>query len=175
MSQDLPNFSVRVPDGDTFERRVCDACGFIDYENPKIVAGAVVRSGEQVLLCRRAIEPRLGFWTLPAGFLEQHETPQAGAAREAWEEAKARISITGLLGVYSIPRISQVQLIYIAELIMPEVGPAFAPGEESLEVALFDWADIPWGDLAFPSVAWSLNHRRQVWDQTACPPFSNPD
>lgn len=163
-------FSRRVPSGDTLERRVCNTCGFVDYENPKIVVGAVVRAGERILLCRRAIEPSRGLWTLPAGFMEQHETAEQGACREAMEEACASIRITGLLAIYSIPRISQVQLIHIAEL----EGDSFAVGPESLEVRLFDWDEIPWDELAFPSVHWALRHRREVWDQTRCAPFSNP-
>lgn len=163
-------FTRRVPAGDSLERRVCDTCGFVDYENPKIVVGAVVRSGEKILLCRRAIEPSRGRWTLPAGFMEQNETAEDGARREAMEEACASIRITGLLAVYSIPRISQVQLIHIAEL----EGGAFAAGPESLEVRLFAWDEIPWDDLAFPSVHWALRHRREVWDQTRCPTFFNP-
>jgi ADP-ribose pyrophosphatase YjhB (NUDIX family) len=166
----MSQFSLQVPDGDTLERRVCNTCGFIDYENPKIVVGSVVRYREQLLLCRRAIEPRYGFWTLPAGFLERHESAEVGAKREAWEEAQAAITITGLLAVYSIPRISQIQLMHIAHLETPE----FAAGAESLEVKLFDWADIPWSDLAFPSVEWALHHRRQVWGDLACVPFTNP-
>src|SRR6266568_1451154 len=112
--------SVRtVPDGDTRERMVCPDCGFVAYENPKIVVGSVVVSGDRFLLCRRAIEPRRGYWTLPAGYLEVNESTMAGAAREAFEEAHARISIDGLLAVYDIPRISQVQVIYRARLAEP--------------------------------------------------------
>src|SRR5690606_1548888 len=167
---DTHSSSRRVPSGDTLERRVCDTCGFVDYENPKIVVGAVVRAGEKILLCRRAIEPSRGRWTIPAGFMELNETAEAGARREAMEEACASIRITGLLAVYSIPRISQVQRIHIAEL----EGDSFAAGPESLEVRLFDWEEIPWDDLAFPSVHWALRHRREVWEQTACAAFSNP-
>jgi ADP-ribose pyrophosphatase YjhB (NUDIX family) len=146
----------QIPEGDTRERMVCLDCGFIHYDNPKIIVGAVVRWEERYLLCRRAIEPRKGFWTLPAGFLELEETAQAGARREAWEEAQARIAIDGLLAVYDIPRLSQVQLIYRARLLSPEI----APGPESLEVALFQWHEIPWSDLAFPSVGWALEQDR---------------
>lgn len=146
-----PNL-LKVPDGDTRERKVCAECGFIAYENPKIVVGAVCRWEERILLCRRAIEPRAGFWTLPAGYLELNEATPEGAAREAWEEACARIAIEGLLAVYDIPRLSQVQLIYRAELVSPEI----APGPESLEVRLFAWDEIPWQELAFPSVTWAL-------------------
>jgi ADP-ribose pyrophosphatase YjhB (NUDIX family) len=163
-------FSRRVPDGDALERRVCNTCGFVDYENPKIVVGAVVSVGAQVLLCRRAIEPRHGYWTIPAGFMEQHESVEDGIKREAWEEAEARLTLTRLLAIYSIPRISQVQILHLAEL----AAPGFAPGPESLEVALFDWDRIPWDDLAFPSVHWALRHARAMLDNPTLPPFSNP-
>ncbi|MBM3486010.1 MAG: NUDIX hydrolase [Alphaproteobacteria bacterium] len=166
-----PGPSVRaVPDGDTRERLVCPDCGFVNYENPKIVVGSVALWGERILLCRRAIPPRKGFWTLPAGYLEQHETADAGAVREAWEEARARIEIEALLGLYNIPRLSQVQLIYRARLVVPEIE----AGPESLEVGLFDWAAIPWSDLAFPSVRWALGHHDRVKDTRSFPPFGNP-
>jgi ADP-ribose pyrophosphatase YjhB (NUDIX family) len=142
-----------IPDGDNRKRQVCPDCGFINYENPKIVVGSVVAWEDRILLCRRAINPRRGFWTLPAGYLELNESASAGAAREAWEEAQATIAIDGLLAVYSIPRISQVQLIYRARL----TSPAVAAGPESLEVALFGWDEIPWGYLAFPSVKCALD------------------
>lgn len=155
--------SVRgIPEGDDRERMICAECGFILYDNPKIVVGSVVRfgarRGERILLCRRAINPRKGFWTLPAGYLELNESTTAGAEREAWEEARARIDIEGLLAIYDIPRISQVQLIYRARL----VDEAVAAGPESLEVALFAWDDIPWSELAFPSVGWAINHYRDA-------------
>jgi len=151
--------SVRaVPEGDDRERMICADCGFILYDNPKIVVGSVARWGERVLLCRRAIHPRKGFWTLPAGYLELNEATTAGAEREAWEEARAKIRIEGLLAIYDIPRISQVQLIYRARL----VDDAVAAGPESLEVGLFQWDNIPWGELAFPSVGWALNHAREA-------------
>ena len=161
MSQDrlIRGPSVRrVPEGDNRERMICAECGYILYDNPKVVVGSVVRWGDRVLLCRRSIDPRRGFWTLPAGYLELHESTRAGAEREAWEEACARIAIDGLLAVYDIPRISQVQLIYRARL----VDEAVAPGPESLEVRLFGWDEIPWGDLAFPSVSWALHHEREA-------------
>jgi ADP-ribose pyrophosphatase YjhB (NUDIX family) len=141
---------------------ICAECGYILYDNPKIVVGSVVRwgarRGERILLCRRAINPRKGFWTLPAGYLELNEATTAGAVREAWEEARANIRIEGLLAIYDIPRISQVQLIYRASL----VDDAIAAGPESLEVGLFLWDAIPWGELAFPSVGWALNHEREA-------------
>ena len=163
--------SVRkIPDGDTIERLVCPDCGFVNYDNPKIVVGAVCSWQGRILLCRRAIDPRRGFWTIPAGYLEHHETTEAGAAREAREEACTEIVIDGLIGVYTIPRISQVQLIYRAEL----ADGSFDAGAETLELALFDWADIPWNDLAFPSVRWALDHWREIGSQTHWPPFANP-
>ncbi len=165
-----PRFERRVPEGDTLIRDVCLQCGHIAYSNPKIVVGAVVSHHGRILLCRRAIEPRKTYWTLPAGYLEEHETPEQGAMREAKEEACADISLDLLLAVYSIPRISQVQLMYRAHL----ANEIFAPGIESLEVRLFDWDDIPWTDLAFPSVAWALEHYRQSKDQSGFAPFSNP-
>lgn len=149
-----PSFTNKTPPGEDRERRVCDHCGFIDYVNPRIVAGSVVRYEDKILLCRRAIEPRRGFWTLPAGFMERGETVEEAARREAREEACADIVIDALLGVYSVPRISQVQVMFAAHLASPD----FAVGPESQEVALFSWGEIPRGELAFPSVHWSLDY-----------------
>lgn len=159
-----------IPDGDDRPRLVCPDCGFIKYDNPLMVVGAVVRSDEKVLLCRRAIEPRRGFWTIPAGYLELHEDAATGAKRETREEACAEIEIDALMAVYSIPRISQIQLIYRATLI----GEAYAPGPESLDVALFDWSNIPWDEIAFPSVHWALNHNRDIGDAALFPVHANP-
>jgi ADP-ribose pyrophosphatase YjhB (NUDIX family) len=159
-----------IPPGDDRERLTCPDCGFIAYENPKMVAGSVVSVGDKIMLCRRAIDPRKGFWTLPAGFLELHETPEEGARREAWEEARARIAIDALLAVYSVPRISQVQLIYRATL----AEPGFEAGPESQEVVLFDWAEIPWTELAFPSVKWALDEYRTRLGQAVFAPGVNP-
>lgn len=164
------SFRRRVPDGDSVERLVCDGCGFVHYENPKLVVGAVVTWEDRFLLCRRAINPRRDFWTLPAGYMELHETTAEGAMREAWEEAQARIAVDALLAVYDIPRISQVQLIYRARL----VEPAFAAGPESLEVRLFAWDEIPWDRLAFPSVHWALRHHREAAGETVPVPRRNP-
>jgi ADP-ribose pyrophosphatase YjhB (NUDIX family) len=163
------NFSRRVPDGDNRPRLVCDSCGFVSYENPKVVVGSVCTVDDRILLCRRAIEPRRGYWTLPAGYLETHETTMAGAMREALEEACAAIEIDGLLAVYNIPRISQVQVIYRARLLS-EVS----AGPESEEVGLFRWDEIPWDDLAFPSVRWALHHYREVRDQPESAARTNP-
>jgi ADP-ribose pyrophosphatase YjhB (NUDIX family) len=148
----------RIPEGDNRERMICAECGFVLYDNPKIVVGSVPRWGERVLMCRRAINPRKGFWTLPAGYLELNESTIVGAEREAWEEARAKIQIEGLLAIYDIPRISQVQLIYRARLLEEAV----AAGPESLEVRLFGWDEIPWDDIAFPSVRWALHHEREA-------------
>ena len=166
-----PSFVRRVPEGDDLPRRVCESCGFVDYENPKIVVGSVCHWQDKLLLCRRAIDPRKGYWTLPAGYLELNEAADAGARREAWEEARAEIEIEQLLGIYSIARISQVQLIFRARLLSPEV----APGPETLELDLFSWDDIPRDQLAFPSVHWALEHFRQSREQSAFAPFANPE
>lgn len=163
-------FTKKVPEDDNRERLVCGDCGWIHYVNPKIVVGAVIAHQGSILLCRRAIEPRRGFWTIPAGYMEERETSEAGAMREAEEEACAAIRIDALLAVYNIPRISQVQLIYRASLAKPEFG----VGPESSEVKLFRWDDIPWGELAFPSVHWALTQYRQVEGVAGFPTFTNP-
>lgn len=151
-------FVREIPEGDDRERLVCPDCGFVNYENPKLVVGSVTVWQERILLCRRAIPPRRGFWTLPAGFMELNESAAEGAAREAWEEARARIEIDRVLAVYSIPRISQVQVIFRARLAAPDI----AAGPESEEVGLFRWNEIPWDDIAFPSVHWALGHFDEV-------------
>jgi ADP-ribose pyrophosphatase YjhB (NUDIX family) len=152
----MPEFVRRIPQGDNRERMICADCGHIAYENPKVIVGSVVVAGDSVLMCRRAIEPRRGFWTLPAGYLELGETLEEGAAREAWEEAQAEIVLDGILGVFSISRIGQVQVIFRARFASTDV-PRFAAGPESLEVALFPWQRIPpREEIAFPSVTWAL-------------------
>ena len=148
-----PGPSVRtIPAGDNLERLVCPDCNYIAYQNPKIIAGAVCVWEDKVLLCRRAIDPRRGFWTIPAGYLELGETAAEGAAREVVEEAGAKIQIGGLMGIYEIPRISQVYFIYRATMLSSELD----PGPESEAAALYEWAEIPWDDLAFPSSRWAL-------------------
>jgi ADP-ribose pyrophosphatase YjhB (NUDIX family) len=164
------DFRRRIPEGDTHERDVCATCGFIHYVNPKIVTGSVVRHEGRILLCRRAIEPRVGYWTLPAGFMEVGESAEQAAMREAREEANAAIVIDRLLAVYSIPRIAQVQIMYLAHL----AEPSFSAGPESLEVMLAGWDEIPWEELAFPSVRWALEHYRSIEGSNAFAPFSNP-
>lgn len=165
-----PNFERSVPPGDDRERSVCAACGFVDYQNPKIVTGSVAVWDRKILLCKRAIEPRKGFWTLPAGYMELGESAEASALREAWEEARARLELDRLLAVYSVPRISQVQLMFRARLVSPDI----AAGPESEAVALCAWEDLPWADMAFPTVGWALRHYRETMDRDDFAPFSNP-
>ncbi|HDR9165457.1 TPA: NUDIX hydrolase [Burkholderia vietnamiensis] len=143
---------ARIPQGDNRERFVCDHCGTIHYQNPRNVVGTVPVWGDQVLLCRRAIEPRYGFWTLPAGFMEMGETTAEAAARETLEEAGARVEIQNLFTLLNVPHVHQVHLFYLARLIDPD----YEAGEESLEVKLFDEADIPWDEIAFPTVSQTL-------------------
>ncbi len=169
----MTEFVRRVPEGDTLERLICTQCGHIDYQNPKIIVGSVVTAGERVLLCRRAIEPRAGFWTLPAGYLEMGETLEQGAIREAREEAEADIAINGILAIYGIPRIGQVQIIFSARFV-DRTAPRFAAGPESAEVALFAQRDIPWADIAFPSVHWALDAWRQLGAGPLGVPATNP-
>jgi len=166
----MPDFVRTVPAGDDRERLTCPDCGYVAYENPKIIVGSVVSVEGRILLCRRAIEPRRGFWTLPAGYMELAETVEEGARREAWEEARARIAIEGVLAVYSIARIGQVQVIFRAGL----AEPGFEAGPESLEVRLFDWDEIPWDELAFPSVHWSLRQWRAMQGKPLGAPAMNP-
>ncbi len=137
--------------------------------NPKIVTGAVVFKDDYILICRRAIEPRKGFWTLPAGFMEEGESVEEAARREAREEACAEIEIDGVLGVYSVPRISQVQIMFRAKLLSD-----IAPGPESEEVKLVRWADIPWSQMAFPTGIWALTHYAQTRHLKIFPPSGNP-
>jgi ADP-ribose pyrophosphatase YjhB (NUDIX family) len=146
--------SFRIPEGDSLPRHVCDTCGEIHYINPKMVVGAIAEWQGRVLLCRRAIEPRKGLWTLPAGFMENGETTSQAAARETLEEACARIDVGEPFAMVSIPHISQVHLFFRALMMNPD----HAPGEESLDVALFDEQDIPWDALAFRSVTLALKH-----------------
>jgi len=142
----------KVPKDDNRPRYVCVSCNEIHYQNPNIVAGTLPVYGSQVLLCRRAIEPCYGFWTLPAGFMENLETTDEAALRETWEEAQAKVRLDGLFTVINVPQISQVHMYYRATLTKKQ----FAAGSESLEVALFDEENIPWDELAFPTVKRSL-------------------
>ena len=149
-----PRIERVVPDGDTLVRDVCAACGTIHYQNPKVVVGCLPEWEDRVLLCKRAIEPRMGLWTLPAGFLENGETLVDGALRETLEEADARVAIGDLYAVISLAQINQVYMMFRAQLL--DVG--FGPGAESLEVRLFDERDIPWESLAFRTIARTLRN-----------------
>jgi ADP-ribose pyrophosphatase YjhB (NUDIX family) len=142
----------RVPPGDTLERWVCDACGEIHYQNPKLVVGTVPEHAGKLLLCRRAIEPRYGYWTLPAGFMENDETTGQAALRETLEEAGAEVELDAPFSLISVPRVNQVHLFYRARLR----GLDFKPGEETLEVTLVEESAIPWQDIAFRTVAYTL-------------------
>jgi len=144
--------TFRVPDGDNRQRYCCDQCGTIHYQNPRLVVGTIPVWGSSVLLCRRAIEPRYGYWTLPAGFMENGETVDQGAERETIEEAGARIKLAPLFSMLDVPHVHQVHVFYRAELLDLD----FAPGTESLEVKLFEEADIPWDELAFRTVTLTL-------------------
>jgi len=144
--------SLRIPSGDDRPRFVCDRCGLVHYENPNMVVGCIPRWRDRILLCRRAIEPRYGHWTLPAGYLENQETVQQGAAREALEEAGAVVRDLQPFAILNIASISQVYFMFLAEL---EDGP-WVPGKESLEVRLFESHAIPWRDLAFSSIVKTL-------------------
>ena len=141
-----------IPPGDTLPRYVCDACTTIHYQNPKIVVGCIPEWEGKILMCRRAIEPRHGLWTLPAGFLENHETTIAGAMRETLEEAHARVEISMLYALYNVPHINQVYLLFRGQLLDLN----FKPGAESLEVQLFNERQIPWEKLAFRTVRETL-------------------
>lgn len=142
----------RVPPGDSLPRYVCDQCGEIHYQNPKLVVGSVPEWDGRLLLCRRAIEPRYGYWTLPAGFMENDETTGEGALRETLEESGARIELGEPFSMISVPRVNQVHLFFRARLIDLE----FRPGAETLEVALFDEAQVPWREIAFRTVTLTL-------------------
>ena len=143
---------IGVPEGDNRPRHICDACNTVHYHNPKIVTGCVATWEDRVLLCRRAIEPRHGLWTVPAGFMENGETTWEGAMRETLEEANARVAMQGLYLTVNLPHIDQVYMLFRARLLDLD----FSPGEESLEVGLFGREQIPWKELAFPTVTLAL-------------------
>lgn len=147
---------IQIPLDDTRERHVCPACGVIHYLNPKMVVGSIplwTKDGEhQVLLCKRAIEPRHGYWTLPAGFMENSETTSQGALRETEEEAGANIALHELFSVLNVPHVNQVHLFYRASLLDLN----YLAGNESLEVRLFTEQQIPWDEIAFPTVSHTL-------------------
>jgi len=145
---------LRIPHDDSRARHVCTECDLVHYENPKLVVAAIPVWQEQILLCKRAIEPRYGMWTLPGGFMENGESTGDAAIRETLEEAGARIQLDGLYAMYSLPYIDQVHLLFRARLLDLD----YAAGVESLEVKLFSEADIPWDELAFRPVRYSLEH-----------------
>lgn len=152
--------SERIPEGDDRPRFICDACDTIHYTNPRVIVGCVPEHEGRILLCRRAIEPRSGLWTLPAGFLENGETTVAGASRETWEEARARVCEQQLYRVFDVPNINQVYMFYRALI----VDGSYGVGPESMEVELFSEDDIPWDEIAFPVVYHTLKeflHDRQ--------------
>ncbi|PZP56007.1 MAG: NUDIX hydrolase [Azospira oryzae] len=144
----------KVPPGDTLPRYVCPACGTIHYQNPKLVVGCIPEWEDRVLLCRRAIEPRYGYWTLPAGFMENGETTFEAALRETMEEACARVELGPLYTVYNLPHVNQVYMMFRARLLDLD----FRPGEESLEVKLFGEPEVPWNELAFRTIHATLRN-----------------
>lgn len=148
--------SISVPEGDNRERHVCDNpdCATVHYQNPRIITGCLPIHDNKVLLCKRSIEPRYGYWTLPAGFMENGETTRQGAARESWEEARAKVIMEELYTIFDLPHINQVYFFYKASLADLD----FQPGEESLEVGLFAEDQIPWKKLAFPVVVDALKY-----------------
>lgn len=158
--------TLKVPDGDHLPRHVCTACATIHYDNPRIIAGCVIEVEGKILLCKRAIEPRYGFWTVPAGFMENGESVQQGAAREAMEEALAHVQIGSLLAIVNVLRAHQVHIMFRARLHPADPRqPAFGVGPESLETKLYGESEIPWPELAFLSVEFAL--RRYLEDRRA--------
>ena len=153
-SQCGASVSLRIPDQDDRERFICDDCGVVHYQNPRVVVGCLPVYEDKVLLCRRAIEPRHGYWTLPAGFLENGETALAGARRETWEEARANVREESLYTLFDLPHISQIYMFYRVALIDGKFG----AGPESSDVRLFSQEDIPWDELSFPVVVDTLEH-----------------
>ncbi len=146
--------ALRIPTGDTLPRHVCDACNTIHYQNPRMVVGCIVEWEDRILMCRRAIEPRHGLWTVPAGFMENGETTFQGALRETMEEANARVEIDSLYALYNIPHINQVYLLFRARLLDARIS----AGAETLEVKLCPENEIPWDRIAFASVRNALTH-----------------
>lgn len=144
--------ALRIPEGDDRERFVCTACEVIHYVNPRVIVGCVPVYEGRILLCKRAIEPRLGYWTLPAGFMENGETTVQGAARETWEEARARVTGLELYRVFDVPHINQVYMFYRCNVL----DGAFGVGPESTESGLYRQQDIPWEEIAFPVVRETL-------------------
>lgn len=158
---------------------VCDDCGFVHYRNPKVIVGAVCSwpgdpdgdlETERLLLVRRAIEPRRGYWAMPAGYMELGETTEAGAAREVREEALAYVRLDGLLAVYNLPGISQVHMVYRGRMTSPD----HAPGDECLDAHLFHWDELPWDEMAYPTVGWALHAWRRSRGKSVFAPDTVP-
>ncbi len=143
---------MKIPEEDNRVRAVCDACNTIHYENPKIIVGSVTTYKNQILLCRRAIEPKFGFWTLPAGYMELNESTSEGALRETFEESGANITLTRLFAIHDLPFLNQVHIFFLAEMNSPKLD----PGSETLEARLFTVDEIPWSELAFRTVGRTL-------------------
>lgn len=146
--------SQRIPEGDNLPRYICDQCQTIHYQNPNIVAGCIPVIDDRILLCKRAIEPRYGLWTLPAGYMENNETVEQAAMRESREEANANVELEQLYTVFSLPHANQVYMLYLARLLDED----FSPGMESLEVRLFTENEIPWDKLAFSTIHYTLKY-----------------
>jgi ADP-ribose pyrophosphatase YjhB (NUDIX family) len=143
------------------KRKVCKKCGFVDYKNPKIVAGSLVVKDRKILLCRRAIKPSYGKWTFPSGYLDKGESPEFGAKREALEEVNVKIKLEKLIGIVTVKKKNLIQFIFVAK----QVSKFFKPGIETLEAKYFNYKDIPWKDLAFSSVKWALKNYKKAKKQ----------
>jgi ADP-ribose pyrophosphatase YjhB (NUDIX family) len=144
--------NLSIPPGDNRPRHCCPQCQAIHYQNPKMVLGTIPMLGDRVLLCKRAIEPRYGFWTLPAGFMENDETTGQGASRETLEEAGARVDLIAPFSIIDVPHVDQIHMFFVAKMLHED----FEPGPESLEAKLFSEAQIPWDDIAFRTVSQTL-------------------
>lgn len=156
---------LRIPDGDNLLRYCCDACGAIHYQNPRVIAGTLVTQAGRILMCKRNIEPRKGLWTLPAGFMENGESLDEAARRETLEETRLQVRTTSLHAVFSLPHINQVYVFLCAEVVSGEP----APTPESSEVRMIAPEEIPWDQIAFPTVARAL--RFHLGDIEAAPPL----
>ena len=155
-----PDIVYKALKNDTHKRWICLNCKKVFYSNPRIIVGCLVTSGQKVLLCKRAIEPQHGLWNLPAGFLENGETAEEGAARETFEESKARIEIVKLHALYSLPAVNQVYLHFLARFKKSKIGPT----TESLEVRFFNQNEIPWDQIAFHSTTFALKKYFETGD-----------
>ena len=141
-----------IPDGDSYQRFVCSNCGKIFYENPRLIVGCLVEQDDRIMLCKRAIQPQMGLWNLPAGFLENGERVEEGATRETLEESHAHVRIIKLHAVFSLPKVNQVYLHFLASPISGKIGPT----AESSEVQFFNRTEMPWDDIAFQSTTFAL-------------------